>query len=267
MRSLTRSGGLVMLPAARMAGSLHREPQLTVVGWHRIDDGPTGLSTSFDDFRRHLDVLAEWGGCVLPLAEAVGRLADGSLPDRAVALTFDDGYASVVERAWPELLRRGLPATLFAVSGYLDDAPVFPWDHDRGPGDDVRLVDRTLLREAADSGLEIGSHTVTHRWLPQLSPAEVAEELRASRAQLEELLDRPVRSLAYPAGRWNAEIRAEAARAGYQVGITVDRGRNGRHAHPLSLARAFAFDRASDFRMQLHGAYTWLRVIEGWRSR
>jgi peptidoglycan/xylan/chitin deacetylase (PgdA/CDA1 family) len=264
MKAVNRVGGLVAAPAAALVGRLCAAGRLTLVGWHRIGRG-SGLSTSYDDFRRHLDTLADWGAQVLPLDEAVDRLAAGDLPHRAVALTFDDGYASVLDVAWPELHRRGLPATLFAVSGYLDGRGRFPWDHAASAAD-ARLADAAALRDAADAGLDIGSHTVTHRWLPALDPADVERELKQSRHDLEDVLGRRVASFAYPMGGWNGEVRQLVDAAGYRLAVTVDRGRNRATADPLALRRAFAFDRAVDFRRQLDGAFDWMRPLERWRS-
>ena len=87
----------------------------------------TGV-TDMLPIERHLDLLEERGARVLPLMEAVERLALGSLPSRAVALTFDDGYASVVETAWPMLRKRDMPATLFVCSEYLPGTQRFDWD-------------------------------------------------------------------------------------------------------------------------------------------
>lgn len=268
MRRANRAVATLVRPAAATADAFARRRRLTVVGWHRIDSGPGGLSTSFDDFRRHLDVLDAWGARVLPLDEAARLLAKDELPERAVALTFDDGYASVLELAWPELLSRGLPATLFAVSGYLDGQARLPWDRHHAADDrSVELAPGDLIREAAGDGLAVGSHTVTHRWLPDLDPREAARELRESKAALENLLDREVSAFAYPVGGWNPVLRDAVGAAGYQVGVTVDRGRNAAGQHPLSLRRAFAFDRPEDFRMQLEGAFTWMRPLERWRMR
>lgn len=58
---------------------------------------------------------------VLPLDEAVTRLREGRLPERAAAITFDDGYADNYEVALPILLRHGLPATFFIATGFLGD--------------------------------------------------------------------------------------------------------------------------------------------------
>ncbi|MGN6250459.1 MAG: polysaccharide deacetylase family protein [Marmoricola sp.] len=266
MRSSTRVLGALTWPAARTATRIG-QGGLTLVGWHRIDRGPTGLSTTFDDFRRHLDVLEERGCVVLPLLSAARLLASGDLPDRAVALTFDDGYRSVLDRAWPELLRRGMPATLFAVPGYLDQGRPFPWDVGAGPEDDTEIASSAALVEAAGEGLDIGSHTFSHRWLPHLRRPEVAAEVRSSRAKLEDLLQRPVPTFAYPMGGWNPAVRDEVEAAGYEVGVTVDRGLNAAHHDPIALRRAFAFDDPRDFRWQLEGAYDWMRPMERWRTR
>lgn len=273
MRPATRTAARIARPGVRVVDGINRAagartPPLTLIGWHRLGRASgDGLTTTFDDFRRHLDVLEEWGATVLPLDDAVARMAAGTLPPRAVALTFDDGYASVSEQAWPELHRRGLPATMFVVSGYLDARRTFSWDRNDSDLERIRLVDRPGLLEAAAGGLDIGSHTVSHRWLRHLNPREVAVELTASRSGLEDLLQRPVHSFAYPMGGWTPAIRAQVAAAGYDAAITVDRGRNGRAHDPLSLRRCFAFDRADDLRLQLDGGFTWVRPIDTLRQR
>jgi peptidoglycan/xylan/chitin deacetylase (PgdA/CDA1 family) len=95
----------------------------------------------------------------------------------------------------------------------------------------------------------------------------MAEEMAQSRDCLQELLDRPVRSVAYPMGGWTAEVRDAASAAGYSFGITVDRGTNAQRQHRLALRRAFAPTRVDDFELLLVGAYTWLRPVDSWRTR
>jgi peptidoglycan/xylan/chitin deacetylase (PgdA/CDA1 family) len=237
-------------------------PGLTVVGWHRIDGGPGGLSTTPDEFRTHLDVIARDGWSVVALPDAV---AANTVPRKALALTFDDGYASVAEVAWPLLRERGWPATLYAVSGYLDGEKRFAWDQ---PGDpEARLLDAQGLRDVATDGLHIGSHTVSHRWLPHLDDATVTAEVRDSRAALEDLLGAPVRDFAYPMGGWDARVRAVVGAAGYETAVTVDRGLHTQRRDPLAVRRAFAPRSAGDFARTLSGAYTFLRPLDAWRTR
>lgn len=266
MKDTTRAIGQLMAPGARAVRTLSAARTLTMLGWHRLGGSADGLTTTFDDFRRHLDVLEEWGAVVLPLEDAHRRLAAGDLPERTVVLTFDDGYASIVEQAWPELCRRGMPATLYAVSGFASADQRFPWDRAHWCDTELtRLVSDAELRDVSDAGLDIGSHTVTHRWLPGLSADEVDHEVTSSRSALEDLLQRPVRSFSYPMGGWNAQIRTAVQRAGYTTAVTTERGRNRRSQDPLTYRRPFAFHRPKDVRRQLDGAYTWMRPIE--RSR
>jgi peptidoglycan/xylan/chitin deacetylase (PgdA/CDA1 family) len=266
VRGGVRTLGTVLRPVTAGAARLSRNG-LTIIGWHRVDEDSDGLSTGIDDFRRHLDVLDDWGATVLPLDAAVADLDAGTLPERAVALTFDDGYASVVERAWPVLRDRGLPATLFVVTDYLAGDQRFAWDRHEPEHDRHRLARGEALVEAAAEGLDIGSHTVSHPWLPELTSEQVGRELAESRATLEDLLGRRVTSLAYPTGGWTPAVRAAAGEAGYRIGITVDRGRNTARTPRLSLRRAFVPDDARDLRLLLDGAYTALRPLDTWRRR
>jgi peptidoglycan/xylan/chitin deacetylase (PgdA/CDA1 family) len=267
VRPAVRVGASAVRPFVVTADRLRPVRGLTIIGWHRVDGDSDGLSTGVADFRRHLDVLEEWGASVLPLDDALAALDAGTLPQRAVALTFDDGYASVVETAWPILRERGLPATLFAVTGYLTGGLRFGWDAHEAEHDRHRLVSAVELRAAADDGLDIGSHTVTHPWLPGLDRDEMKHELVDSRTSLEDLLGRPVTSLAYPTGGWNPLVRAVAAEAGYRSAITVDRGLNLARTPRLSLRRAFVPDAPEDLRLLLDGAYTWLRPFDAVRRR
>jgi peptidoglycan/xylan/chitin deacetylase (PgdA/CDA1 family) len=96
--------------------------QLSIVLFHRVKSALDPLFPGDPDgveFDRICSWLAAWYR-VLPLDEAVHRLASGSLPSRALAITFDDGYADNHDLAMPILCRHGLSATFFIATGYLD---------------------------------------------------------------------------------------------------------------------------------------------------
>lgn len=267
MRPAVRTVARLLRPATRASRKLTNGGRLTVVGWHRFDSGKDGLSTPVEVFLRQLDALEKWGANVLSLDDATRRCIADALPDRAVVLTLDDGYASAVETAWPILRDRKLPATLFVVTGYLDGVKRFPWDAAEGGDGRTRLATSEQVMSAAADGLDIGSHTVSHPWLPRLAADNLGRELADSRAAAERLLGRPVRSLAYPMGGWNSTVLAAAHHAGYTIGVTTDRGANSRRRNPLSLRRTMAPDTAADFTLLLDGALTWLRPLDGWRQR
>ena len=79
------------------------------------------------------------------------------------------------------------------------------------------------VRALADQGMDVESHTRNHRVLQTLAPSQLDDELAGSRADLEAVLGRPVRAVAYPVGRTIARIgaiRQAVLRAGYRVGFT-----------------------------------------------
>ena len=108
--------------------------------YHRVADldaDPQRLAVTPASFAAHLDILSRYA-TPLPLDELVRRAHAGSLPERAVAITFDDGYADNLEAAVPLLERYGLPATIFIATGAIAGGHEFWWDAlDRlllGPG-------------------------------------------------------------------------------------------------------------------------------------
>jgi peptidoglycan/xylan/chitin deacetylase (PgdA/CDA1 family) len=128
-----------------------------------------------------------------------------------VSLTFDDGTRSHHDVALPALQASGLRGTFYLVSGYLDDAR-------------SQFLTTDMAKELARSGMEIGSHTVSHPRLPGLSPAEVRHELGDSRKELEHRLSVRVEDFASPFGESTPTVRDEA-RARYRSHRTVE----GRH--------------------------------------
>ena len=96
--------------------------RLTTLLFHKVPERADPLTEGELDLARLeqiLDFLADIA-CVLPLGEASERLIKGTLPRRAVALTFDDGYAEWIEHLSPALRKRNLPATFFVTTGQLD---------------------------------------------------------------------------------------------------------------------------------------------------
>lgn len=78
-------------------------------------------------FAEHLDALCDLGH-PMPLTDLSRAAAEDCLPERAIAVTFDDGYADNLEYARPALERRGVPATVFVTSGYVGAQREFWWD-------------------------------------------------------------------------------------------------------------------------------------------
>lgn len=105
-------------------------PALSTLIYHRVLAAPDPLLPGVPDvatFERHMRLLKRFFR-VLPLSEAVRRLREGTLPGRALCISFDDGYADNAELALPVLARHGLPATFFIATAYLDGGQM--WNDD-----------------------------------------------------------------------------------------------------------------------------------------
>ena len=105
-------------------------PRALVLVYHRIGErglDPWHLAIDPETFAGQMETLArDWSP--LSLAELVGGFGRRRLPDRAVAVTFDDGYADNLEVAAPLLLEHGIPATLFVTTDVIDSGALPWWD-------------------------------------------------------------------------------------------------------------------------------------------
>jgi peptidoglycan/xylan/chitin deacetylase (PgdA/CDA1 family) len=209
------------------------------------------------DFAGFLDDLAARGYRTWTLAEAATR---GRLPRRSVVLTFDDGCRCFAEHAFPELRKRGMTATLFAVSGELGGTN--RWDRAAGEREE-RLLDAGELRRFADAGIEIASHSRSHRDLTTGSDEELAAEVAGSRRDLEAVLGRPVLTFCYPYGRLDARARAAVEAADYLAAVGIQANPGARAGDPFALARMIVHPGESRFerRLKTNGLYPlWSRL-------
>jgi peptidoglycan/xylan/chitin deacetylase (PgdA/CDA1 family) len=186
--------------------------------YHDVASGPApgGSDAYFAVSRavlaRQLDLIAESGARGCSLEEALVRPGTGR-----TAITFDDGTSGQLDRAVPELASRGMTATFFVATAWVGRPGYISWDG---------------LREMKATGLSIQSHTRSHPFLSELAPAEVLEELRASRLELDERLGQDTVTLALPGGDMpRSQPRRLFAEAGYRVVATSRWGVN-RDASP-----------------------------------
>ncbi|MBX5441182.1 MAG: polysaccharide deacetylase family protein [Solirubrobacteraceae bacterium] len=148
---------------------------------------------------------------------------------RLLVVTFDDALASVHRLALPVLERLGVVATVYAPTAYVFSGERMHWPEVRHHllGPDAAELDPMTpaqLVDVAARGWEVGAHTCTHPWLPELDDDELRTELVESRVALERLLDRPCASIAYPFGAHDDRVVRAAEAAGYATGVTLPGG-------------------------------------------
>lgn len=115
-----------------VGSSRWRRSRVLVLGFHGISrndehEWNPGLYITPSQFQARLHHIRSRGCSVLPLDEAIRRLYAGTLPDRSVAITFDDGFADFQTHAWPLLKEFSYPATVYLSTYYSDNHqwPVF----------------------------------------------------------------------------------------------------------------------------------------------
>ena len=216
-----------------------REPRGgLVVTYHAIEAGDPPLCIDPALFEEHMETIAAASATVLTVSELARGAREGTLPERAVAITFDDAFASVAESAASILGRFGFPATLFPVVDHLggeNDWATQPAHAPRRP-----LLGADELRSLASAGWEVGSHGLSHRPLGAIDSASADAELRDSRARLAGLTGGPVTSFAFPYGSVPPDAGSRLAAAGYETGLGARLGRVDAESNPYVLPRVDA---------------------------
>ena len=216
---------------------------LVVLMYHKVNDvlGNT-VTVPVSLFDEQLAQLGELGYTPVSLEDVLAYYRDQApLPERAVLITFDDGYLDNLENAVPVLKRCGYPAVLFVPIGYLDESRPLPHDeHLAANGVLNRTLDWEQLRELEGAGVRIESHGIGHRPLADLELDEATREITLSKLRLEERLGRRVRAFAYVKGS-EAHYRpvhlSLLRQAGYELAFTSISGANGPRTDPLQLHR------------------------------
>lgn len=240
-----------------MSGPVDRLPILT---FHSISNEPGPTSIAPETFSAQMEAIAEAGVDVVGLEE-VERWISGRrrLDRRAVAITFDDAFQDFADAAFPVLERLNFPATVFVPTAIAGGAE--KWT---GANDNARpLMGWEEIAALALKGVSFGSHSRTHRDLTALDPAELDEELSASRRDLESRLGRPARHFAPPYGRSNPAVRTAIARHySLSVGVRLDEARRSSPAHDLPRIEMYYYrdiDRWRAFLAGRGGAYLQFR--------
>ena len=189
------------------------------------------------------------------------------IPPKAVAITFDDGFADTFSRAYPLLKDAGWPAAAFVVSGSVGQSGTFPWLGTRTKfGRPMTWEELEAL--SGDRRITIGSHGWSHRKLSALPAHEQQEEIERSQHTLVERLGHPVTWFAYPYGQhgsFSDETVACLKTLGFRAACANVMGLNYAGDSPWTLRRTRIGweDRLWRFRLKMDGAYDW---IDAWRS-
>ena len=240
---------------ASAIGASNGERSLRVLMYHKVNDLPGNpLTMPVSIFDEQMDQLRDLDYTVVGLDAVLDHYVEGkSLPERAVLITFDDGYYDNLGNAAGVLRKYGYPAVLFVPIGYLDDRHPLPHEeHLAAQGILNRTIEWDELAELEHEGIRIESHGISHRPLADLEVDEshglshrpladleldeAAREIAISKLQLEERLGRPVRAFSYVKGseaHYKPVHLSLVRQAGYDVAFTAVSGSNSQATDPL----------------------------------
>jgi peptidoglycan/xylan/chitin deacetylase (PgdA/CDA1 family) len=192
---------------------IHAEPQAPVLLYHALFEGnsnPENYAITVNEFERHVRYLSEngfMGACFEDFLD--GRENDHSR--KYVLISFDDGNESDYSVAFPLLKQYGMRATFFVTVNRIGTAGYLDWQQ---------------LREMADGGMSIQSHSLNHVFLSDLSAEGLQTELHESKRTLEKQLSRPVDFISLPGGFCSRKVLRAAQEAGYKGVATSCPGLN-----------------------------------------
>lgn len=175
-----------------------------IVRPHYDDDSEAvrALAQTPEVFDAQLRHLGEAGYHVIPLSDLTRHLRYGTpLPTKPIVLTFDDGWINQYLYAFPILKKYGYPATFFVFTHAIGHRGFMTWDN---------------LSTLRDTGMSIGSHSLSHPYLTQITdPTRLTAEIVDSKKILEERVGIPITDFAYPFGQFTPAIAGEVEKAGY----------------------------------------------------
>lgn len=200
---------------------------IKVLMYHKIvDDGNSAqshwINVGREEFRKHLVLLDKWGFTPVTFRDYLlfikGKIL---LPKKPVILTFDDGYEEVYKIAFPMLKDFGWNAVVFVIGD--PKIKIDFWNNKVVTGNPTLLSPEQII-EMHEAGFEIGSHSMTHRYLPNETYINAWYEITKSKEELELLIGSNVQSFSYPFGAVNNHLKHMVKIAGYNIGCGVYTG-------------------------------------------
>lgn len=220
--------------------------------YHSIDTISTEanrmLVVSPENFKRQMEFLKNNRYNVIALDELADIInSKRKIPPKTLCITLDDGYENNYKYAYPVLKRLRLPATIFIMANFVNM-----------PG----YLTSAQIKEMADNGIYIGSHTKSHFWLGGQDIKKAREEIFESKQALERLTSKKVNFFCYPAGGFTKQARQLVVDAGYQGAVATNPGKKYPKQDLYALKRLRISKQCNNlfvFWIETSGYYTWIK--------
>ena len=168
--------------------SVEKKSDIAVLMYHNVSNNILGLKKWFvspKEFDKQMKYLYE-NNYKTYLAEEINEIKKN---EKSVIITFDDGYENFYTEVFSILKKYNIKANLYVATDYIGQK---------------NYVTEEQLKEMDNSGLvSIGSHTCSHVSLTDLGPNELEHELKNSQIKLEKILNKKIKTIAYPNGHYD----------------------------------------------------------------
>ena len=210
------------------------EPTAVVLTYHVVESpSDTFYSMSREAFRLQMEYLQSTGYEVISLADLTDYIAGRreSIPQNSVVITVDDGWKCTYTEIYPVLKEMGFPFTVFIYPNFIGQgAFALTWKE---------------VREMADAGVDVQSHSFSHPFLTRRSDEALRRELAESKKVIESKTGKPVRFVAYPYGDYNTRVAEATSAAGYDAGLTCNFGAVEKGSNPFRMNRVVIYEKTS----------------------
>ena len=211
----------------------HNDKGLPVLMYHSIgyEKGNT-VRLPKEKFKEQMHYLKDNDYVTLSLNEAYDFFVSNKpIPEKALVLTFDDGYLDNYTEAFPILKELNFKATIFVITDLIDKTPGY--------------LNIEQLKELQANEIDIQSHTVHHEHLKQLSYDTQMKTLKDSKDFLQKTLSKKIQYLAYPYGEYSEATLKAVKESGYKMAFSTAGRWSDKTDGILTLDRVFISGNAS----------------------
>ncbi len=189
--------------------------------YHSVSENPGRLIEPFSvtpaTFSRHLDLIQEEGYKTVTFSQLLEAWTLGKSTEKMIVITFDDGYGDFATTALPEMQNRNMVSTLYITTGFLDGNP----SNQAISRPEDKMLHWDEIPDIAATGTEIGAHSQSHPHLDTLSRTQLRDEIFRPKGLLEDKLQKPIASYAYPHGYCGPRVKQMTQAAGYESAAGV----------------------------------------------
>ena len=243
---------LISFPLLYVSKTLFRNTSNTMILYYH-----TVQNEFKENFIWQIEALNKFGR-ILKL-DTESKLNDAT---RKYIITFDDGFISVFNNALPEMLKRNIPSIIFIPTGYIGERAT--WGEYKNLDIESEMVAGSddLSKLKKNKLVTLGSHTISHPILSNLSTNDVFHELNKSKEVLEKLTGEKILYFSFPHGVYNSNILEIANNIGYKYVFSIEPGFTSLSENEFIKKRVSVND--TDFKVEfilkILGGYNWISI-------